>query len=564
MIRALPLLLLACGGSGGGADPGALGEVSVIEVSPAQLELVSGPAGAPPVQFTATVRFRDGNEVENFEQIEWSHSNISAGELDAEGLFTPSSTNGGRTLVKAQLAGAEASADVTVIYQATIEDGDLPAGAETAFSGTAAIDDAAVQLTYPEAGVALPRNLPLMTFMWANATGADLYRLRFESDTSQLTVLTEATHWDAPPDLWRAITATNAGGQVLVQVEAAVSTRAGDTVTGASSLVSTTPAPLVINRLDADGAIYYFGTSRGGLERVQVDEIEPTAWYGPPSGLTDNCVGCHVANPTGTRMALAYEITGSGQDRMALLEVAEDATPTPLTALDATGHAGYFSSFSPDGAHLVVASGGTLSVFDGQTGAFLHDVASEVPLSMPDWDPDGSRMLAVTARNIVEDSAFINGEIVVLEHLGDGQFGAMEVLVPRVDGTNFYYPTFSPDGDWIVFNRSSTNSYFAPDATLFIMPAQGGPAIELAAAMGSFENTSSWPRWGPIPDDDVLWLTFASDRPYGNLQPEEPQIWVVGIDTTKAAAGVDPSFPAFRMPQQELEGGNHAPWWSPL
>ena len=75
--------------------------------------------------------------------------------------------------------------------------------------------------------------------------------------------------------------------------------------------------------------------------------------------------------------------------------------------------------------------------------------------------------------------------------------------------------------------------------------------------------TNSWPRWGPIPDDDVLWLAFASTRDYGSLSTDgEAHVWVTAIDTKLAEQGQDPSFPAFWLVQQEVGGGNHAPWWS--
>ncbi|HNH50119.1 MAG TPA: hypothetical protein PKY30_23995, partial [Myxococcota bacterium] len=75
--------------------------------------------------------------------------------------------------------------------------------------------------------------------------------------------------------------------------------------------------------------------------------------------------------------------------------------------------------------------------------------------------------------------------------------------------------------------------------------------------------TNSIPRWGPLPDDDVLWLAFSSKRIYGNnLTAGNPQIWVAGFDPIKAGKGEDPSWPAFWLPGQDAAQGNHIPAWA--
>ena len=46
------------------------------------------------------------------------------------------------------------------------------------------------------------------------------------------------------------------------------------------------------------------------------------------------------------------------------------------------------------------------------------------------------------------------------------------------------------------------------------------------------------------------------------LQEGTQQIWVAAIDLAKAENGEDPSYPAFRMVQQDRSTSNHTPWWS--
>ena len=40
------------------------------------------------------------------------------------------------------------------------------------------------------------------------------------------------------------------------------------------------------------------------------------------------------------------------------------------------------------------------------------------------------------------------------------------------------------------------------------------------------------------------------------------QLWMVAFDPARAAAGMDPSFPAFWLPFQDINSGNHIGQWS--
>jgi hypothetical protein len=61
-----------------------------------------------------------------------------------------------------------------------------------------------------------------------------------------------------------------------------------------------------------------------------------------------------------------------------------------------------------------------------------------------------------------------------------------------------------------------------------------------------------------------MWLTFSSSRPYGLRlgQFQQTQLWMVAFDPARAAAGMDPSFPPFWLPFQDIGSGNHIGQWS--
>jgi hypothetical protein len=199
-------------------------------------------------------------------------------------------------------------------------------------------------------------------------------------------------------------------------------------------------------------------------------------------------------------------------------------------------------------------------------------------------------------------------------------FGTPTPLITSM-GENNYYPAFTPDGQFVVFNRvpltgaanmagncvntmtssgTCPNDAFSnPAARVFIVPVGGGTPIDLANLNGSGPLENSWPRFAPnvqhYKGDTIAWVTFASTRDYGDVvrnssmvngmpqhlcyppeSPEngsmnkdviedpsclQPQLWMAAIDLTKAANGVDSSYPAFWLPFQDPKSHNHIAQW---
>jgi hypothetical protein len=168
------------------------------------------------------------------------------------------------------------------------------------------------------------------------------------------------------------------------------------------------------------------------------------------------------------------------------------------------------------------------------------------------------------------DATFTRGEIA--EYPWDGEsFGSPRTVAYQTGEENLFAPAYSPDGEWIAYNRTDEGlsqpedpQQFAAGTTeLWLMSRDGLTQIRLDRAMGDPTVQHRYPRWAPLPDDDVLWLAWSSNRPYAPLDAGEfPQIWVTAIDTVKAAEGEDPSEPAFWLPGQDTTSNNHLPvWW---
>ncbi len=140
-------------------------------------------------------------------------------------------------------------------------------------------------------------------------------------------------------------------------------------------------------------------------------------------------------------------------------------------------------------------------------------------------------------------------------------------------GENNYYPGFSPDGQWIVFNRARTNSNNAADASLWAVRADGsGRPVSLATANGGESPAygNSWPKWTPFVEryvgeleEPLMWITFSSGRDYGvrlrQGSMRRAQLWMAAFRPN--STGMDPTAPAFWLPFQNLEESNHIAQW---
>jgi len=542
------LLPVFLGGLSGCADelppPPTVRAPVALSISPEEATVLTGPVGGEAIDFVITATFADGTE-EALDVVEWTLSNSSVGELDDDGVFRPSYTNGGDTWVSARLDELEAQATVRVIYEDTIQsDSSVDADAFGEPEGAPlALDEA---WRYPEDGVNIPRNTPSVAFQWSEVLPEGTpegWWLRFESDFTDLSVYTSAHSWTADEDTWQTIAATNAGGSVTITLTALMPD---------GGVLEVEPLTVQVNRFDARGSILYWSTSILGFKEIVYGEEAVDFFTEEDAG---GCTGCHTIQ--GDRLVFTY---GGYDGAMGVLdletgELLEAATDDPFL--------GYFKSFSPDGELLLAVYRGDLLLYDGQTLEYRWQVPLEPRATQVDWSPDGTRVALVLPRVLSTDMQFSGGTIAVMNHLGDGQFSEPVILFGSEPGQNAYYPAWSPDGEWIAFNVSTGDAYDDEDAELMLIRAEpGAEAIALKKANSKGKLTNSWPRWGPLPDDDIFWLTFASRRAYGEITQDEPQIWVAAVDPSRADEGKDPSWPAFWLPSQDTTQNNHLPYWT--
>lgn len=544
----LSLVALSGCEAGGDATAAPASDVVSLVIEPATASVETSPTAPATVQFTATATFEDGTSAV-IDLVSWSLSNFAAGTIDDAGLFTASAENGAISSVVVEHAGVRATAELTVVYADTIDE--AGGGVQISdFDGTSATG---IEWIYPEQGVAVPRNIPSLSFMWDAVAGAEAYRVEFTTPITHVYALTTDSRLNLSADLWEVIAATNAGGTVDVEVRSI----------GSGGLAISEARSITVNRLDAQGSIYYWSTSDGGVVRVPIDAEEPELFYAKQTGAP-HCVACHTVRQD--RMSVSYGVVEVTEFYAGIVDISGDV-PTELVQVERSG---FYSTLSPD-ANMMFSSSetGALDLWDAETGVWLNQQAiNGYTLTQPDWSPSGTQIVAVDAEELYGECCFNRGALVLLPVDETGNLGEPTLLYAPVDEQqntlNVFYPTFSPDGRWIAFNIGLGSGYDSDNAQLYVISVDGGDPIPLGAANFGEAYPNSWPRWGPLPDDDVFWLTFASKRPYGDVITDgRAQIWVAAFRPGDAESGIDPSAPAFWLPNQDPETGNHTSFWGP-
>jgi hypothetical protein len=334
------------------------------------------------------------------------------------------------------------------------------------------------------------------------------------------------------------------------------------------------------------------------------------------SDVTGSLIDMTTMNAIGT----AYAGRGSGQ-------------PPGFSALSPT-HAYYVTS---DG--LGTAPTNNFALWNGNTGVQVSTIpfgnAGDRP-TMPDWSADGTSVVYVLPNSVGswdqggvggfgggrnDDDHMFGGSLYTIPYMGNGMFGTPSVFLPS-SGENNYYPSYSPDGTFVVFDRATHNtsvsslsgctgtspevfcpndSFSNPAARLMLVENKAGSTpIDLTKANGSPSSTpvplsNSWPRWSPFVQSylggKLLWVAFSSTRDYGvrvrnhlsgmyqcyppdayelpgaahhatfAAQCEQPKLWMAAI-TLSDVSGTDPSYPAFYLPFQDITTHNHTPQWT--
>jgi hypothetical protein len=234
------------------------------------------------------------------------------------------------------------------------------------------------------------------------------------------------------------------------------------------------------------------------------------------------------------------------------------------------------ASQAPDRVIDVDVRGRTAAVASGETLAEVDALADGSHAYFPEFSPDGSEVVVATSRNAESFWAVLTGEIAILpvqEAGGTYSFGEPEVIVPMAEGLYHFYPSWSPDGRWLIFASAplAQTSYDQEESRLRLVERATGRVYELESATQGVGNTSTWPKFAPFTqrNGQLLFFTFNTKIDYGFLLNNSaraaadklPQLWFAAIDLDRLEQG-DPSTAPVWLPFQETDQRNHLGFWT--
>jgi hypothetical protein len=559
---------------------------TLLTITPTDATLDVEAGGRATLVYTVTAQYADGHTDTTVPALV-AIDTVGVGAFDGR-TFVATGTAGAIATVTASYLGARATTHLTVRLH-TVRGGDgvaadLTARAVDALPRAAEDPTLAPVIAYPSDGTMMPPNLYRVEWQWRPVTGADLYLTTFTSPTTVFHVVSVGNTFVQTPEDWRTLIESNRGQTVTMTVRAA---RAADLTRAGSASVRVTFGPQ-----DLTGGLYYFTTnedqSQQGIYRYDFGVPVPASTRFLANNGPGTCVGCHVLSRDGEHMAVSFE---GGYGYLATLNVRD---PGAYTAGGPSGpERGAFAAFFDDDRSVLAVFDGQASplggdgdatdprngqilAYDATTGAV--DAARQVPIGAGHRAahvtvaPDGRTAVYVDYADSAERPFHeARGSIMAIGYDPERRaWGAPRVVVPYDGVSNNYYPSVSPDGRWVLFNRAPGDAYDNPEASIWVVPLDGSRApIELANAGAVAHATNSWPRWAPFMRADELgatrlWFTFSSKRDYGVrlVGAARAQIWMAAFDPNVALSGADGSAAAFWLPFQNLETRNHTAVWT--
>ncbi|HEY0253923.1 MAG TPA: hypothetical protein VGC41_20475, partial [Kofleriaceae bacterium] len=454
------------------------------------------------------------------------------------------SSRGGTTSVTAICGASQGAATLNVNLTGSMVSGNAPPNSDQIF-GTATVDTTMPAnnptVEYPIDKAVAPLNIPSIAFQWTKPSG-DLFHLHLASTHASIDAYTTDPQNTFSEADWISIANTAVGESLNVTVEA---------LTQANPAMKYTSTAVTLN-LSHDtidtSAIYWWASS---AQKIMTQQFGQT---GAPQEVVGDCSGCHSLSRSGSRIGYCRCVGGNcGQEWVGFLKYDDQAMQwkEQINANAMTIH-GTYTSFAPLGNPFpddtkaiaaVTAIDGTANLYDPDTGVIVPSninaqakkVTGTNSFLMPDWSPDGNNIVFAAAgqgANVdVSSSSLAIMSYVYDNAAGTHTFGDAKYLLQQpitVNGkvyNNLFFPSYSPDNQWIVFNaarsgwrNTAAHQGATPGQRLMLMPAGGGAPMDLTALNGGDVDADiTWPHWAPGATSDYYWVVFSSERNYGHL-----------------------------------------------
>jgi hypothetical protein len=551
--------LVAC--SHHGADEDETGATLSIEPPTAELLILDGVAAHQ--NYTATLKFPDGHTKDVTAQTSFIVDS-SYGAFTMNDLAV---TTAGKTSAFGTYVDKMASAQVIVRLKSTRVDPALAPNTPDLFMGAEDVARAP-NVIYPAPDVIIPRNLGDFETHWTDGSGNDIFEVSLRTEFADVRVYVPGGNGSPAAGPMASFVSFRASEWIAaVGLETSVQYQVrGIQSTNPTGPVGAGPVRKAqLSNEQMEGGLYYWAaTSTSGAYGIFRHDMNkpglPAEEFMTTNQTAGRCVACHALSRDGTKMAITYD---GGGGAATIVDVATSAAVPSAAAWN-------FGTFSPDGSQLISVEQGVMVVRDSATQTPIVTMPSTGFVSHPDLSADG-HSLVYTRSMPGSDWSFNSGTIYTRSYDPTTHvFGAEVPLV--VDGVNNFYPTWSPDGKWILFNRSdSGTSYNNANASLWVIKSDGtAPAIQLMTANQGLGLTNSWGRWAPFAQtvganhEPLFWITVSSTRNFGVrlFGAARPQLWMTPFFPERAALNQEPSAPAFWLPFQNIVSNNHIAQWT--
>lgn len=556
-------------GGGGGlfGDSGSV-EIVSIAITPADpvIEVLNG-AIPPATTFQVVGTTAKGGTVP-IGTAKWSFDRPDVGTLaPASGSFSATGLVGGKGTVSVAAAGLTATTSVTVKLHDTSDPGSVDASIKAQLA-SATTPDPAMALVYPYDGTVFPRGLTGPVVQWNGGGSADVYYVHLTSDTfeyEEWNTVPPPSRWSFPTvpiDVWSKLTQSTEGAvQLAVQ-----------RFDGSQAYAPVTETWTIANA-NLAGSVYYWEVNSGNVVKLKIGDSAPQDFLQKPPGAT--CVACHSVSKKGQTLVASFNGSASpwgtfDTSGSSIFVYGTDANDGP----NGSG----FQAITPDGAYVLWGQERQypyLSLSPSNAGTELAQLnpGGGFPVH-PAWSGDGTK-IAFAVRTDGNWLDFNDSTLWITDvDVASATFaGTKQIVAADAGRPTVTFPTFSPDSQWIAFERSTQARSRGAQSDVWLTSIDGATQIALDATnrtgilTGPEASSTYEPTFMPVAAGGYFWLVVVAERTYGNvLTGTDPttrnkQLWVSAIDANPQA-GKDPSHPAFWLPGQQTDNNNMRGEWA--